>query len=71
MQQYPHFYQFTNNFINTKNTKIIAFNNITKKFGLLSYIVLIIFILIVSSSTLPEYTSSSLAGLPLEPNKLV
>ena len=51
----------TNNFINTKNTKIIAFNNITKKFGLLSYIVLIIFILIVSSSTLPEYTSSSLS----------
>ena len=51
----------TNNFINTQNTKIIAFNNITKKFGLLSYIVLIIFILIVSSSTLPEYTSSSLS----------
>ena len=51
----------TNNFINTKNTKIIAFNNLTKKFGLLSYIMLVIFILIFSSSTLPEYTSSSLS----------
>ncbi len=51
----------TNNFINTKNTKIISFNSITKRYGLLSYIFLIIFILIVSSSTLPEYTSSSLS----------
>ena len=51
----------TNNSINTKNTKIITFNNITKRFGLISYIVLIILILIVSSSTLPEYTSSSLS----------
>ncbi len=55
----------TNNFINTKNTTIIAFNNITKKFGLLSYIVLIIFILIFSSSTLPEYTSSSLSWVSI------
>lgn len=51
----------TNNFINTKNKKIISFNSITKKYGLLSYIFLIIFILIISSSTLPEYTSSSLS----------
>lgn len=51
----------TNNFINTKNTKILAFNSITKRYGLISYLFLIIFILIFSSSTLPEYTSSSLS----------
>lgn len=51
----------TNNSLNTKNKKIITFNNISKRFGLLSYIFLIIFILILSSSTLPEYTSSSLS----------
>lgn len=51
----------TNNFLNTKNKKIITFNNVTKKFGLLSYIFMIIFILIVSSSSFPEHTSSSLA----------
>ena len=39
--------------------------NITKKFGLLSYIVMIIFILIVSSSSFPEHTSSSLAWASL------
>ena len=51
----------TNNFINTKNKRIISFNNITKKYGLLSYIIMIVFILIISSSSLPEHTSSSLA----------
>ena len=51
----------TNNFMNTKNTKILAFNSITKRYGLISYLFLIIFILIFSSSTLPEYTSSSLS----------
>ena len=51
----------TNNFLNTKNKKIITFNNVTKKFGLLSYIFMIIFILILSSSSFPEHTSSSLA----------
>ena len=51
----------TNNFINTKNQKIISFNNITKKFGLLSYIVIIILILIINSTTFPEHTSSSLS----------
>jgi hypothetical protein len=55
----------TNNFLNTKNKKIITFNNVTKKFGLLSYIVMIIFILIVSSSSFPEHTSSSLAWASL------
>ena len=55
----------TNNFLNTKNKKIIIFNNVTKKFGLLSYIVMIIFILIVSSSSFPEHTSSSLAWASL------
>ena len=50
-----------NNFLNTKNKKIIKFNEITKKFGLLSYLFLIIFTLILSSSTLPEYTSTSLS----------
>ena len=51
----------TNNFINTTNKKIIYFNQLTKKFGLLSYILIIIFILIISSSSLPQHTSSSLA----------
>ena len=37
----------TNNFINTKNTKILAFNSITKRYGLISYLFLIIFILIL------------------------
>jgi len=50
-----------NNYINTTNKRIIYFNNITKKFGLLSYIAFVIFILIFSSSSLPEHTSSSLA----------
>jgi len=57
----------TSNFINTKNKKIIMFNDVTKKFGLLSYLFLIILILIVSSSTLPEHTSSALSWISMVP----
>ena len=55
----------TNNYMNSKNPKIILFNNTTKRYGLLSYIVIVVFILIVSSSTLPEYTSSALSWASL------
>ena len=59
----------TNNFLNTKNQKIIYLTNITKRFGLLSYIILIFLILIINSTILPEYTSSSLSWASLGGNK--
>ena len=59
----------TNNFLNTKNQKIIYLTNITKRFGLLSYIILIFLILIINSTILPEYTSSSLSWASMGGNK--
>ena len=58
----------SHNSIGTKNKKIIRIELLSKTYGLLSYIVLILLILIISSSNLPQHTSSALSWASLGAN---
>ena len=58
----------SHNSIGTKNKKIIRIELLSKTYGLLSYIVLILLILIISSSNLPQHTSSALSWALLGAN---
>ena len=58
----------SHNSIGTKNKKIIGIEFLSKKYGLLSYIVLILLILMISSSNLPQHTSSALSWASLGAN---
>ena len=58
----------SHNSIGTKNKEIIRIESLSKKYGLLSYIVLILLILMISSSNLPQHTSSALSWASLGAN---
>ena len=58
----------SHNSIGTKNKKIIRIELLSKTYGLLSYIFLILLILIISSSNLPQHTSSALSWALLGAN---
>jgi hypothetical protein len=58
----------SHNSIGKKNKKIIRIEHLSKTYGLLSYIVLILLILIISSSNLPQHTSSALSWASLGAN---
>ena len=58
----------SHNSIGTKNKEIIRIESLSKKYGLLSYIVLILLILMISSSNLPQHTSSALSWALLGAN---